>query len=65
MNHADEEYKEAGVTQADIQHKEPHATAQVQLVTKRVTYTCSEVNEAATDPTVCLQLGGPEARLPS
>ena len=32
MNHADEEYKEAGVTQYDIQNKEPKATDKVTLL---------------------------------
>lgn len=31
MNHADEEYTEAGVTQADITKKTPQATTQVRV----------------------------------
>ncbi len=31
MNHADEEYTEAGVTQADITEKVPQATNQVRV----------------------------------
>lgn len=31
MNHADEDYKEAGVTQADITNKAPQATTQVRV----------------------------------
>jgi len=31
MNHADEEYTEAGVTQADITKKVPQATTQVRV----------------------------------